>query len=266
MVLRILLLVLSVLLPPIDGAVRAERVAAPSDLLSVSVRPGWRLADGRHVAGLSIRLAPGWKTYWRAPGVLGIPPRMDWSRSRNLRAASVAWPRPQVIAQGGGHALGYDAAVVVPLLLRPERAGAPIRLRGQLSLGVCRAVCVPVDLRVEARLPAGGAPDPAIREALAEAPMAMPAPPRCRTAPVEDGLALDLALDVPPLGGAEAVAVELPDPSLWITDARTRREDGVLRARVEVLSRGALALDRASVRVTAVGRDRAYEAVGCVGG
>ena len=32
-----------------------------------------------HRAGIEIRLAPGWKTYWRYPGDSGIPPRFDFS-------------------------------------------------------------------------------------------------------------------------------------------------------------------------------------------
>ncbi len=31
-------------------------------------------------AGVEIKLAPGWKTYWRYPGDSGIPPRIAFSR------------------------------------------------------------------------------------------------------------------------------------------------------------------------------------------
>ena len=37
-------------------------------------------------AGLEIRLKPGWHTYWRYPGDAGVPPRFDFSNSRNLKA------------------------------------------------------------------------------------------------------------------------------------------------------------------------------------
>jgi DsbC/DsbD-like thiol-disulfide interchange protein len=48
--------------------------------------------DGALEAGIEIRLAPGWKTYWRYPGDSGIPPRFDWSNSRNVAGATVAFP------------------------------------------------------------------------------------------------------------------------------------------------------------------------------
>ena len=39
-----------------------------SDVVNLSFLPGWREADGTHVAAIKFTLAPGWKTYWRAPG------------------------------------------------------------------------------------------------------------------------------------------------------------------------------------------------------
>ena len=60
---------------------------AHADLLT-----GWRLEDGRHAAAIRIRLDPGWKTYWRAPGDGGIPPSFDWQGARNLAGWSVHWP------------------------------------------------------------------------------------------------------------------------------------------------------------------------------
>src|SRR5690606_15708570 len=32
------------------------------------------------LAGIEMRLADGWKTYWRRPGDSGIAPRFDWSK------------------------------------------------------------------------------------------------------------------------------------------------------------------------------------------
>jgi len=42
--------------------------------------------------GLQFELAPHWKIYWRSPGDAGYPPRLDWTGSRNLAAADIAWP------------------------------------------------------------------------------------------------------------------------------------------------------------------------------
>src|SRR6476660_5184175 len=47
-------------------------------------------------AGIEIRLAPGWKTYWRYPGDSGVPPRFDFSGSDNLARAKVLYPAPHL--------------------------------------------------------------------------------------------------------------------------------------------------------------------------
>src|SRR5262245_41286607 len=43
----------------------------------------------RFIAGVEIKLADGWKTYWRNPGEGGLAPRFDWSASKNLGSAHV---------------------------------------------------------------------------------------------------------------------------------------------------------------------------------
>ncbi|MEO0999402.1 MAG: hypothetical protein AAFW69_02170, partial [Pseudomonadota bacterium] len=49
----------------------AEAQVRPS---AAELLPGWVEEDGSLIAALSIDLAPGWKTYWRAPGEGGLPP------------------------------------------------------------------------------------------------------------------------------------------------------------------------------------------------
>src|SRR5215470_3932839 len=44
------------------------------------------------LAGIQLRLDPGWKTYWRNPGDSGVPPGFDWSGSKNLKQAEVLYP------------------------------------------------------------------------------------------------------------------------------------------------------------------------------
>src|ERR1700704_3395422 len=39
-------------------------------------------------AGIEIRLAQGWKTYWRYPGDAGIPPRFAFAGSRNVKSVT----------------------------------------------------------------------------------------------------------------------------------------------------------------------------------
>src|SRR6516165_5175291 len=49
-----------------------------------------------------IRLAPGWRTYWRDPGDSGAPPMIDFSGSQNVKTVNVLWPAPQRFSDGAG--------------------------------------------------------------------------------------------------------------------------------------------------------------------
>ena len=116
-------------------------------------------AGQRLVAGLDIRLADGWKTYWRHPGDDGgIPPSFDWSGSTNLAAARVLFPAPERLKGVNGYSIGYKRAVVLPIDIEPVDATKPVELVLGLEFGICREICVPA----EARLALTVAPDLAV--------------------------------------------------------------------------------------------------------
>src|SRR3989338_385673 len=65
--------------------------------------------------GLEFKMKPGWKVYWRSPGDAGFPPEPDWSKSRNLKTATLKWPAPERFSVLGLETLGYHDEVVLPL-------------------------------------------------------------------------------------------------------------------------------------------------------
>ena len=105
-----------------------------------------------HRAGIEIRLAPGWKTYWRYPGDSGIPPRFDFSGSRNVKAATVRWPAPQRLTDEGGTSIGYKHDVVFPLDVVAQDATKPVVLALKIDYAVCEKLCVPADGKAELTL------------------------------------------------------------------------------------------------------------------
>ena len=98
------------------------------------------------VAGIQLRMDPGWKTYWKNPGDSGVPPSFDWSGSKNLKHAEVLYPAPHRVADANGTAIGYDDEVVFPVKLTPERAGEPIELKLAFAYGLCKDLCIPNDV------------------------------------------------------------------------------------------------------------------------
>lgn len=117
-------------------------VSTGQSFVDPSLLIGSEEPDGMREAGLQLVIREGWKTYWRSPGEAGIPPDFDWSRSDNLAAAEVGWPAPEVFDSFGFRTLGYSGSVVLPLRLIPQDPSRPIDLALDMTLGVCRDVCV----------------------------------------------------------------------------------------------------------------------------
>lgn len=102
------------------------------------------------LGGIAFQLQPGWKTYWRTPGDSGVPPRFDFSKSDNIEAVTVLWPAPMKFDDGaGGHSLGYQNQVVLPLRIVAKNADKPVKLRAEISYAVCEKLCIPVDAKAE---------------------------------------------------------------------------------------------------------------------
>lgn len=255
---------------PADTQAQSIRAA---DIISAEVIPGWRSEDGTHMAALHLRLADGWKTYWRAPGELGIPPRFEWDGSQNISAVRLLWPRPVVFDQLGANSIGYVGELILPMEFTLRDAGAPARLATQVELGVCETICVPVSLDVSAELaPSASAPDPAITAALADRPQpAGSAGLRQVTCTVEmipQGIRLTARMEMPPISDREFAVFELSDKSAWISDTATEREGGLLTARADIIpgSDAPFALERSDLRITILGEDSAVEMRGCPSG
>ena len=235
----------------------------PDELAYADLNVGWR--DGpTHVAGLTIHLAPGWKTYWRVPGEAGIPPAFNWSGSSNVAAVRVHFPVPRVFEQGGIRGVGYVGQVTFPLSVRTHDASAPVRLRGDIDIGVCKEVCVPVTLQVRAELPVHGSPDHALAALLEDRPESG-GRLSCEFVPIADGLRLVARTTLPRLGSEETVVVETGDPQVWVSPPVLQRDGEQLQAEVEMVPPSArpFALARSEVRMTVLSEGRAIEMVGC---
>ncbi|MGI3163456.1 protein-disulfide reductase DsbD domain-containing protein [Pseudooceanicola sp. 200-1SW] len=240
-----------------------------AEYLTARILPGWREADGSHVAGLELTLAEGWKTYWRQPGSAGIPPLFNWSASDNLHGVEVIWPRPEVFELSGMRSIGYHDHVVLPLRIAPARAGAPVELRGEIFLGICEHICVPLEIEVAGTLPADQTRrSPAIAAALAErAYSATEAKVRavsCQVRPQAPGLLVEAQIRMPSAGGREVTVFEPHLPDMVVSDSVSRREgDMLISQAVLSSSAGALHLDRSRLKITVLGQNYAVEIDGC---
>lgn len=266
----------------LSAALSAALLAAPAlggahkidlnDVAQVDILRGWQTESGTQMTALRVRLAPGWKTYWRAPGEGGIPPRFDWEGSQNLTGVAFHWPTPEVFHQNGMRSIGFEGQLVLPMELVPATPGQPIQIRATLEIGVCEDICIPMQLPISADVGGAGGPDARISSALNARPdtarQAGLRTIRCRIEPISDGLRLTATLTMPALGPSEDVVFELPDQSIWVAEAVTQRQDNTLTTMTELVppSGAPFLLDRSQVRITVLSRGRGAQIEGCPGG
>jgi len=254
------------------GAVAQGLGTLPPQIVHAELRPGWQAADGTHMAALHLQLARGWRTYWRIPGDAGIAPQLDWSGSQNAASVRARWPRPVVFAQNGYRSIGYESELVLPLEVVPRRAGRPVALRGEITIGICQDVCIPVDLSLAQVLRGGSGQDALIVAALQQgaAPASSAGIGRvvCRVTPGEGGAEMQVRAELPRQGAEETLVFEITGTDYWISQSRSWREGGELiaEARVRGSGGGAVAVARESVALTVLTDTRMLTHRGCVGG
>jgi DsbC/DsbD-like thiol-disulfide interchange protein len=251
------------------GSAQAQGIGTSSKA-EISLLAGWGEADGGRLAGLSITLEPGWKTYWRTPGETGIPPTFDWSESRNVGAVEVIWPAPTVFLTYGFSTLGYKNHVTLPLRVKPVDPDAPISLRLGFDYGVCEEICIAEHADVALDIAPGAAAEsgPQIAEYLARAPMGaveagvVTAACAVRGAGAERRFDARMTFD-PPLTRTPMVVVEGP-ANMWFGPSDTAVEGADLTATAEVQVYGeAPWIGRDSLRMTVLAENEAIDIRGC---
>lgn len=261
----------------VPGAIPAlaDEMASPPPGLPrpavLSVLEGWRGDDGVHIAGLRVTLLPEWKTYWRAPGDAGIPPDFDWSGSENWSDVSVHWPVPIVFETNGMTTIGYGGEVILPMKITPHTEGQ-IELDGDILLGVCRDICMPLEGAVRATLP-NREFDPE-RDAAILAALDDRADTRleagvsaadCSAEPISDGMRITAKVTMPALGDMEHVAFELRQGEVWLSEAMTMRSGDLLTTYADAVppTGAPFDVDLSALRLTVISQGRAVDISGC---
>jgi DsbC/DsbD-like thiol-disulfide interchange protein len=239
--------------------------AGLDDILKVNLRPGWRAEDGTHIAGLQITLAPGWKTYWRQPGDTGIPPKFDFRVSKGLGVLEVLYPTPKITWQDQVRTIGYQDEVIFPIVIQPRTIGN-MTISGQVEIGVCKEICIPVSLDVSAILPAKGPIDWVIEAAFQTLPRAGTDKINCTFTAATDGMHLSLTLphQNQDINGA---TIELGNSRLWIETPTIDRSSDQLEITANILtpSGNPIAVGRGDVVTTIFSATTATEYHGCTG-
>lgn len=237
-------------------------------MAEVTLLPGWAMENGHYMAALQVKLAPGWHTYWRAPGAAGIPPQFNWSGSHNIANARFHWPVPDIYEQNDMRFLGYETELVLPIEFVPSNTGT-LTINGEIMMGVCEDVCMPYTATFKGVFEPDAVPanTTKIKASLKNQPQYL-AGARCAATAIDDGMKITTTINAPHLGDMEVAVLEHPDPSVWVSESLSKRAGRKVTIESEMVPAQAkpFFVDRSQLRITLIGTNgKAFEAQGCSG-
>jgi DsbC/DsbD-like thiol-disulfide interchange protein len=159
--------------------------------------------------------------------------------------------------------------MVLPLRITAQDPSQPVSLRAQVTLGICKDICIPVTLTLSSDLINAGQKDPVIAAAMAEpaisASEAGVIDLHCQVTKISDGLRITAQIDMPDALPDDFVILEHRNPSIWISDPEMTRQKGRLMAVLDMVPSNAKPFDLNGddVTVTILGTSRAVEIQGC---
>ena len=131
---------------------RAEHTRAELVLSATAAKPGDTV-----MAGIHLRMEPGWHTYWKNPGDSGMATKIKWDLPPGMTAGETLWPVPEKATVEGFTTYDYNGEVVllVPLKLAPDLKPGTLTLKAGLTWLECKELCLPGKGSVEASLEIG---------------------------------------------------------------------------------------------------------------
>jgi|TARA_B100001250_G_scaffold393762_1_gene396862 thiol:disulfide interchange protein DsbD len=126
----------SIAKPVREGALITELVSSKQ-----SIAPGETID-----IALRIKHDKGWHTYWKSPGIVGVPTGLDWKLPEGFEAGKILWPQPEAVKMGPYDAYGYhDEVFLIIPLTAPQSAepGSKSLIQARASWMCCSTVCQP---------------------------------------------------------------------------------------------------------------------------
>jgi len=106
-----------------------------------AIRPGQPFDVALH-----LQHPAGYHTYWKFPGIVGVPTGIEWNLPKGFTADPIEWPAPQRVMMFTVIAQGFEGECVLPIRIHPPADLAPggqIELKGKASWMCCGNDCNP---------------------------------------------------------------------------------------------------------------------------
>jgi len=122
------------------------------------------IAPGKpFTAGLLLRMAPGWHTYWKFSGDAGLPTEIKWNLPPGWKVGEIEWPIPLKTNDPGDiQTYGYqDEILLMQEITPPAKIDiSPVKLSAEANWLVCEKICIPGGANLDLELPTSAIADP----------------------------------------------------------------------------------------------------------
>lgn len=95
--------------------------------------------------GLNIHHHSGYHTYWKHPGIVGMPTSLDWTLPEGFTASAIQWPYPKKTSMAGHPCHGYERDITLLITITPPQAikNKNITLTAAAGWMCCAKNCFP---------------------------------------------------------------------------------------------------------------------------
>lgn len=96
--------------------------------------------------GVMIRHEPGFHTYWKQPGIVGVPTHIEWKLPRGWKGGELEFPEPESVLMHTIKAQGFARDVLLQVQMIPPgklKSGTTVTLNGKAIWMCCARSCHP---------------------------------------------------------------------------------------------------------------------------
>src|SRR5436853_524462 len=114
-------------------------------------------------AGLLLRMAPAWHTYWKFSGDAGLPTEIKWKLPPGWKVGEIQWPIPLKTNDPGDiQTYGYqDVVMLIQKITPPAQIdSSSVKLSAQADWLVCERICIPGSAKLDLGLPTAASAEP----------------------------------------------------------------------------------------------------------
>jgi thiol:disulfide interchange protein DsbD len=140
---------------------------------------------------LHIHHHEGFHTYWKNPGIVGVPTSIKWTLPEGFAAGPIPWPAPEVVEMATHPAHGFHRDVLLLTEITPpaKLVADSVTLTGSLAWMACARECHPGfatrTITLAVNQAAQATPNPAWTDKIAQERRNLPAPSNAWRATIE---------------------------------------------------------------------------------